>query len=257
MAKAYLARAFNWELWAVIQAHTASRFKTTCWTLILSARDNRESMSDLLSRYWSPIYAYLRRDGCDPEKAEELTQAFVADVMLGRELLVKANPTRGRFRSYLLKSLKNYVIDVHRHEFGRDQKREFLSLSDEVKAINHYEPIESDDPDQAFMRQWATAVFDQALTQMRETCEHDGMETHWIIFEARSVRPLLHGSAPAEIEDLIHSTGASGPDQISNILHSAKRKFFAILCGIIAETVESPDEIDTELDELIKVLGTQ
>lgn len=257
MPDALLARARNRELWAVFEAHTASRFKTTCWTLVLSARDNRDSMADLLSRYWSPIYAYLRRDGCDREQAEELTQAFVSDVMLGRDLLVKANPARGRFRSFLLKSLKHYLIDEHRHEHGRDGTRVFVSLSDDDKAANLYEPFESDEPDHAFMRQWATAVFDQALQRMREACERDGMETHWVIFEARTVRPLLHGSAPVEIDELVRSTDTAGPDHISNILHSAKRKFLAILYDIIAETVESPEEIDAELDELIQVLGAQ
>lgn len=241
----------------MIEAHTASRFKTTCWTLVLSARDDRDSMADLLSRYWSPIYAYLRRDGCDPDQAEELTQAFVSDVMLGRDLLVKANPQRGRFRSFLLKSLKHYVIDIHRHECGRDVTHAFVSLSDDVEAANLCEPIEADDPDHAFMRQWATAVFDQALQRMRKACERDGMETHWIIFEARSVRPLLHGSAPVAIDELVRSTDAVGPDRVYNMLHSAKRKFFAILYDIIAETVESPEEIDAELDELIQVLGAQ
>lgn len=223
----------------------------------MSARNDRDSMADLLSRYWSPIYAYLRRDGCDPEQAEELTQAFHTDVLLGRDLLEKANPARGRFRSFLLKSLKHYLIDQHRHDHGRDTTRVFVSLSDESNELNRYEPVESDDPDQAFVRQWATSVFDQALKQMREACERDGMETHWLIFETRSVRPLLHGSAPADVDELVRTTEATGPDQVSNILHSAKRKFLAILYDIIAETVESREEIDAELDELIRVLGTQ
>lgn len=92
---------------------------------------------------------------------------------------------------------------------------------------------------------------------MREACERDGMEKHWVIFEARSVRPLLYGSAPADIDELVRTTAATGPDQVSNILHSAKRKFLAILYDIIAETVESREEIDAELDELIRVLGSQ
>lgn len=67
----------------------------------------------------------------------------------------------------------------------------------------------------------------------------------------------LHGSAPADIDELVRTTDATGPDHVSNILHSAKRKFYAILHQIIAETVEDPAEIDAELDELVRVLGMQ
>ena len=67
----------------------------------------------------------------------------------------------------------------------------------------------------------------------------------------------LHSSAPADIDELVRTTDATGPDQVSNILHSAKRKFYAILHQIIAETVEDPAEIDAELDELVRVLGMQ
>lgn len=239
----------------MIASHTASRFKTTCWTLVLNARADREAMADLLGRYWSPIYAYLRRDGRDGDQAEELTQAFLSDVLLGRDLLRSVDPARGRFRSFLLRSLKNYVVDVHRRQHGRDGQREFASLSGLAADGRRFEPVQSDSPDQAFTRQWATTVFNEALRRMQQECANDGMDGHWRVFEARALRPLLYGNRAASVGELAAEPDMASREQVSNVLHSAKRKFFAILVDVIAETVDDPAEIEAELDELMTALG--
>ena len=99
----------------MVNAHaTASRFQTTSWTLIVRARASRADLQELLSVYWSPVYAYLRRRGHDPHDAADLTQGFLSEVVLDRGFVERADPARGRFRSFLLSALRKFVIDEHR-----------------------------------------------------------------------------------------------------------------------------------------------
>ncbi len=96
-------------------------FETTHWTEILSARtldENRRkaTMDKLLGRYWKPVYCYLRRKGRDNETAKDLTQGFFQEVVLGRDLVQKAESQKGRFRTFLLTALDHYVTSVDRAE---------------------------------------------------------------------------------------------------------------------------------------------
>jgi len=239
----------------MIASHSASRFKTTSWTLIVGAHGDREALEALLRRYWGPVYAYLRRDGHNPDQAEELSQAFMVEVLIGRNLLARADAARGRFRSFLLKSLKHYLVDVHRHEHGRDGRRECVSISgDEMKRLRQ-QVIDSGSPDEAFTRHWATTVLNQALERMRQTYEGDGRAMHWRIFEERTLRPFLYGNQAASVSALANEGDLGDASQVSNMLHTAKRKFVATLLEVIAETVDDSADIEAELNELVAALS--
>ena len=88
---------------------------------MLSARTGddvhrKEAVGAILERYWKPVYCYLRRKGHDNEAAKDITQGFFCDVVLSRNLVPQADPTKGRFRTFLLTALDRYVIDRHRKE---------------------------------------------------------------------------------------------------------------------------------------------
>ena len=87
------------------RGRTASRFRTTSWTLIVHARASQGDLEELLGRYWSPVYAFLRRSGHRAEEAEDITPAFLSYVLLKRDLIGRADPQRGRFRSLSAGSL--------------------------------------------------------------------------------------------------------------------------------------------------------
>jgi RNA polymerase sigma-70 factor (ECF subfamily) len=234
---------------------TASRFQTTSWTLVVQARSSREDLERLLGLYWSPVYAYLRRRGQRPQDAADLSQGFLIDVVLKRDLIGQADPERGRFRSFLLAALKNYVIDEHRREAGRDGERPTAFVPEDPAALEAAEPSEADDPTRAFDRQWAATILGVVLERLREACEREGLGGHWAVFEGRILRPVRHGCEPVPVEDLVRSVGAHDRDDIYSMQNSVKRKFRAVLREVVAETVDNPAELDAELAEVRNLLS--
>jgi RNA polymerase sigma-70 factor (ECF subfamily) len=234
---------------------TAGRFQTTSWTLVVRARSSRDDLERLLAVYWSPVYAYLRRQGQSAQDAADLTQGFLTEVVLKRDLIGQADPERGRFRSFLLKALKNFVVDEYRREAGRNGGRPTAFVPDDPAVLGAAEPSEADDPTRAYDRQWATTVLGIVLERLRGACDRDGLGPHWKVFEGRVLGPIRHGGDPEPVEDLVRLVGARDRDEIYSMQNSVKRKFKAVLREVVAETVEDPAELDAELAELRGILS--
>lgn len=233
---------------------TGSRFRTTSWTLIVRSRSSAGDLEQLLQVYWAPIYAYLRRSGQDREGAADLTQAFMADVVLDRKLIDRADPARGRFRSFLVAALNRFVVDAHRHEHGRSGRRAAMitCAPDELAAL---EPSGEDDPARAFDRQWAATVLSLAVDRLREQCQSDGLAEHWRMFEGRVLTPALHGGLPASLDALASAASGRSAEDVSSMVNTVKRKFRSVLREVVAETVEDDAAVDDELRELQRHLA--
>ena len=218
--------------------------------MIARAPNSRADMETLVNRYWSPVYAYLRRRGCERHEAEDLTQEFLLKKVLGRDLLERADEARGRFRSFLKRALEHFVVDEHRRVHGRDGARARMFVPDDPQALSAAEPGAGDDPARAFDRQWAATVLDSALERVGAACRADGMQRQWTAFEARVLRPVLHGCAPTPIEELVDQLAARDRQEIYSMLQTIKRKVNSEVRELIAETVEQPEDVRAELDEL-------
>src|SRR2546426_200611 len=150
-------------------------FATTHWSVVLNAADTsapgaHEALERLCHTYWYPLYAYVRRQGHSPEDAQDLTQAFFAQ-FLEKKSVQLANPERGKFRSFLLTSLKHFL--GHEWERGRAIKRGGgqVHLSwDQTSAENEYqhETASQLTPEKIYDQRWALALFQQALARLRE-----------------------------------------------------------------------------------------
>src|SRR5207248_3924435 len=157
------------------------RFATTQWTLVVDARSHptsasREALSTLCQRYWPPLYGYLRRCGHSAEDAEDLTQGFFVHLLEKHGLNV-ADPARGRFRSFLLASLNNFV--ANEHERQRAQKRggghPVVSIdATSADDIARYDLSDPRTPEMIFDRRWALTLLDQVLRRLRAEFERDG-----------------------------------------------------------------------------------
>src|SRR5579871_4937732 len=163
----------------------ASQFPTTRWTLVVSAGapDRKEARSALVSLcegYWYPLYAYLRRRGYPPDGAQDLTQVFFTRVLEGR-YLDRADPEKGRFRSFLLTSLKFFVADEEdRHRAlkrggGAVLPLEFSSGEDRYQR----EPSHGETPERIFERRWALSVIDRVVEKLQAEFIQNGRADHF------------------------------------------------------------------------------
>ena len=236
------------------------RFPSTHWTAIQDIgpgddADSRRMIGDLLSDYWKPVYCYLRRRGHGNEEAKDLTQGFFQDVVLRRDLIGRADPARGRFRTLLLSALGNYVSNVHRHESAQKRipKHKLVHL-DQADPGSLPEAIEAGAPEETFHYAWVSELLDRMLEEVEASCRADGMETHWNLFHDRVLRPTLDDTAPPPLGQLCTKYGLKEPAKASNMIFAVKRRMQAALKRYIRQSVARDEDISEEIRELQQFL---
>lgn len=234
---------------------TGAGFQTTSWTLIDGARADRAGLEKLLRLYWSPVYAAIRRQGFGTHDASDLTQEFMSQVVIGRDLVGKADSTRGRFRSFLKQSLRNFLIDRSRGR-KRAEGMNPARLSAGPEEGGAAEPAAPAAGADTFDREWAAAVIEVTLQRLEEACREDDMEPHWNAFRLNVVGPTLRKAKPLPMEQLAAAIGASDGTQASNMLQTVKRRFKRMLREVVSETVADPAEVEQELELLRSSLAT-
>jgi RNA polymerase sigma-70 factor (ECF subfamily) len=236
-------------------------FDETQWSVILDTRSQdtarrRAAIEQLLARYWKPVYCYLRRKGNDNESAKDLTQSFFHEVVLGRALAQQADRSRGRFRTFLLTALDRYVTSAHRADTA--QKRRPASGLASLEAVGPAglpEPESFVSPEDAFHHAWASALLDEALSDTAKELAKGGKDVHWQVFRARVIVPIMDGTPPPSLSELCACHRIASEDAASNMIVTAKRRFQATLRRRIRRFVSSDEEIDAEIDDLLKILA--
>ena len=232
---------------------------TTHWSLIddiqAGADRDRALINLLFQRYWKPVYCYLRRKGCDNEQAKDLTQGFFHEVVLGRGLVERADQSKGRFRSFLLHALDQYIINERAKQTAvtRIPKDKLVSLEGVDPSKLPEEMLECDS-NSSYNYAWVSGLLDQVLSAVRKGCREGGLQTHWEVFSARVVRPILDGTAAPSMGEICARLGIEDTRQASNMIITVKRRFRQTLRRHIRNTVVSADQVDEELDEIIKFL---
>lgn len=242
---------------AVSSSPTYGRFHTTHWTVILQARDQvgggaQEALERLCRVYWRPLYAFIRRQGHTPHEAEDLTQEFFRR-FLEREALASVDPAEGRFRSFLLACLKNFLAN-ERERAGAKRRGGGQSIVsfDLLEAESSLAAGVGEDlaPDAEYERRWAFAVLARAIELMRAE----------FVAEARGdFFKDLEGFLPGGVGNLSRADVASRRGMTVGALdvaiHRLRHRFGAKLRELISQTVASEAEIELELRHLISVLG--
>jgi RNA polymerase sigma factor (sigma-70 family) len=232
----------------------------TDWSMIyIAAHGEREPAAEawdqLARRYWPAIYAYIRSSGRDVHAAADLTQGFIADVMVGRNLLETADPKRGRFRTLLLTALKRYVIEQHRRSRRRKrnpQSGQVIDLDPE-RALTVSLDVDAN-PELAFAAQWSAMLIRRVLDRVRSECVDQQLDPHWTVFEARVVRPMLLGEQPTPYAELVERLGLKGPAQAANMMITVKRRYARALAAEVRGTVADPADLEDELNVLHRAL---
>ena len=233
----------------------SARFPTTQWSRVLAARnrtdsDARKALETLCQTYWHPLYAFVRRRGHDPDAARDLVQGYFAE-LLEKDFLKDVAPELGRFRSFLLVSLKNFLS--HERDRARALKRggdvQVISLDDASTRNVAEASVEHMTPEQVFERQWALTVLDQALERLRQEARESRGEAR---FEA--LKPYLTGHAgPTPYGEAAERLGMSEGSVRAAVLRLRKR-FGRALRAQIAETVADPGEVDDEIRRMLSVI---
>jgi RNA polymerase sigma-70 factor (ECF subfamily) len=240
-------------------------FQTTHWTLIEAARTldderRREVLGAILARYWKPVWAYLRwnrnRRPRTPEEAEDLTQGFFCEIVLGKGLIPSADRVKGRFRTFLLTALDRYVVNVHRHRSARVRSPAGRLLPLEWDApAREFEPLDEATPQRAFLRAWAAALLDDALAEVEAECLQAGQSTHWAVFQAQVLGPIMNAEPAPPIDRTCRRLGIDKPKAAHNMAVTVKRRFRRILEERVRAMVAREEDVEAEIRDLIEALS--
>ncbi len=234
------------------------RFPTTHWSRVVqsangSSPEARAALEALCSAYWYPLYAFIRRRGHDPDAAADLVQGLFTQ-LLERNAFARADPHRGRFRTFLLAVCRNFLAD--QSEQDRAQKRggglAIVSI-DSSRAEGRYraEPADTLTPDRLFERAWALAMLERVLGQLRREHELAGKGP---LFE-RLEPTLAGGSAVAPFAAIAAALGTTeGAVQVA--AHRLRRRYRDLVRAEIAATIDDPAEVDDEIRALFAALGS-
>ena len=237
------------------------RFPSTRWTMIQEAgpdddAHSRRMIGDLLKDYWKPVYCYLRHRGHNNDQAKDLTQGFFQEVVLNRDLVLRADPARGRFRTLLLTALNNYLANVHRRETTQKRiPRQKLVPLDSADTCELPETARTVSPDESFHYAWVSELLDHMLEEVETDCRRDGMATHWDLFYDRVLRPTLKDEAPPTLADLCTKHGIEEPAKASNMIFAVKRRLQAALKRYVRQSVAQDEEIGEEIQDLQRFLA--
>src|ERR1700730_4670245 len=240
----------------------ADQFVTTHWSMVLQANLDRfnqggnEALTQLCRTSWRPIFAFVCRSGYPVSDAQDLTQDFFVTVLKGN-LLKLADPSRGRFRSLLLKSLKNFLADAieKSHAVKRGGKFDFVSWDDWMAEAPSQlclplRTVENLSPEKVFDLRWAATIVEQALHRLREECESRGRRR---LFNLVSVY-LTGERADISYAEIGQKLGI-GESEVKRLLYQIRQRYRDLLRDEVAQTVEDPGDIDEEIRYLCLALA--
>jgi RNA polymerase sigma-70 factor (ECF subfamily) len=232
-------------------------FTTTHWSVVLAAGHEsspgaQEALEKLCRTYWYPLYAFARRQGCAVEEAEDMTQEFFAR-LLAKNYLSLADPARGRFRSFLLTSLKNFLANewrlVSRAKRGGGQQ--FIPLDTEnAEGRYAHEPVDEASPDKLYEKRWAATVLEQAMDRLHEEFRATGREKLFAELKA-----FVWGDRDVTSQVEVAARLRMSEGAVNVAVHRMRRRYRELLRAEIADTVASPAEVDEELHHLKAVLS--
>ena len=232
-------------------------FATTQWSMVVAAGDSslgagREALERLCQTYWYPLYVFVRRKGVSAEEAKDMTQAFFED-FLERNQVLRADPARGRFRSFLVRSLENFLHNEWRRRSAmkRGGGRVILSLDAlQADTDSAHDPVAPESPEAAYARQWALTLLDQAQRALEAEWATAGRSD---LFQ-ELLAHLWSDAASVPFAELSTRFDLS-PVNLRVIFHRFRLRYREILRQAIAATVDGADEIDDELQFLMRAVG--
>jgi RNA polymerase sigma-70 factor (ECF subfamily) len=236
-------------------AHHGTAFTTTHWSVVLEAQGEspaaQEALEKLCRIYWWPLYGYVRRQGYSPEEAQDLTQGFFA-LLLERKDLAAVRQEKGRLRSYLLTSLKNFLAKAKRHELAvkRGEGRALVPL-EELLTREHadLEPADRLSAERIYERRWALTLLEQVLARLGEEYRVAGSAS---LFE--QLKQMLTDEPGRPSQAKIAEELSMNENAVKQAFYRLRQRYRLLLREEIAHTVAVPGDVEDELRHFIAVL---
>lgn len=231
-------------------------FNSTHWSLVRAAGGSESpetavALEALCQIYWYPVYAHIRFLGRKPEDAQDLTQAFFAR-LLEKNSFRHADPERGRFRSFMLGSLKHFLRDAHAHDYAQKRGGGFTLVSWDKQATESRlatAVVDDDSPDRVFERRWAETMLDQAATKLRKEYKASGRGALFSAVQSH----VTSGSEPIALAEAANQVGSTVSAMKSAALR-LRRRYYELIRDEVAQTLADPTELDDELRHLLSVI---
>ena len=237
--------------------HDNENFQSTQWSVVLRAGDvsaseeARAAMEQLCQTYWYPLYAYVRHRGCDPEDAQDVTQGFFTQ-LLSHSALISVDPEKGRFRAFLLASIKNYLRNFWRdaNTVRRGGRVRHASIHDPECERRFQRQLSNElTAEVQFERDWAEALLQRAVARLRDDyAAADRIE----LFEVLQSFLVASGDQLPQAE-IAEQFGLS-LSAVKMSVHRMRKQYAGRVREEIASTLASPDDVDDELQKLIALV---
>jgi RNA polymerase sigma-70 factor (ECF subfamily) len=231
-------------------------FVTTQWSVVLAAAHSdtpraQAALEKLCRIYWYPLYAYVRRRGYSAHDSQDLTQGFFAQ-LLGHQSLARANPERGRFRSFILTAINNFLITERNKTWTKKRGGGCQIFSTDLAAAEgrfDLEPADNSTPDKIFEKQWALALLDEVLNRLEAEYQREGRielftTLKQTLMGARESLPYEELAAKLEMNE-----GA-----IKVAVHRLRKRYRELIRAEIASTLDHSQDIEEEMRHLFSAL---
>jgi RNA polymerase sigma factor (sigma-70 family) len=234
-------------------------FPTTHWTLVIAAGGNHSSpeRADALERlcggYWYPVYAFIRRRGHSPEQAQDLTQDFFLRILAG-VFFERANPEKGRFRSFLLGAVQHFLSDTTDRDRSQKRGGGVLPLSlDFATGESNYarEPGHTETPERIFQRRWARTLLDRVMGSLAGEFSGDGKPD---VFNR--IKGYLTGDGDLKYAELGAELNLT-ESGVKSAIRRMRQRYRILLRAEVVSTVADLSEVDDELQFLLRAISTR
>lgn len=236
-------------------------FTSTRWTIVREACDSQGSskdvmnaLSELCRMYWRPVYLFVRRQGIGQHDAQDLTQGFFADLIKSRAY-TRADPAKGRFRSFLLGTLKHFLADAHDYTTAEKRGGGTAPIQLDEASISeaeaHTARYGSCSGDNVFEREWAASLLRHALDRLANECEVAGKGA---LFEALKLHLSASGPAALPYEEIARRLGRAAVTLRSDVAR-LRARYRAILREEVSGTVAEAQDVDDELRHLRQAMS--
>ncbi len=232
-----------------------SSFDTTNWSLVLEvhgeSQESQEAFEELCRAYWGPLFAFVRRSGYDDDTAKDLVQGFFLH-LVARRSVTRADPNRGRFRNFLLSSLKNYVADQHDRQTAKKRSpgTPLVSLdAAETGELPHrHDPVDRKTPETVYATRWAAKMVDQAMRKLGDELAQRGRGE---IFE--KTRTYLMDNDGPSYRAVSEELGIT-ENAVKSAVRSQRKRLGVLLRDEVAQVLEDAAAVDAELREILRNL---